>query len=378
MGSAAASLLVAETLLVGWVDDDADVDGRRARKSCALRLRFSLRRTSTVSRAAIRPSLRSSSPRASSSWSNRSRAAPNLHAVAVFVGGYGLWTLTEYWIHRSVFHLEPKSRLGGRLHWIFHGVHHDHPNDPRRLVMPPIVTGPAGRCVRCPVRRCSRYGNRRDCGSRFHLRVSAVRHAPLRAAPRATAKPRRAPTARAPHAPPLPGRRALLRSQRPLVGQHLRYRGSAQHLEGARPSLAPWEPELQARLARELISTIRWLNRAIAEHDQQLGQRAAEVAPRGSAGAVALLRPPARYSLRSAFSSASTARPSSHATVTSHPWKRKRRQQLLSGALLPQAHPRPRPLPDPGNERGLDPWSITRARHLHAAGEKQQRSSGLH
>ena len=59
-----------------------------------------------------------------------------------FVGGYAFWTFTEYWIHRSVFHLEPKSRLGARLHWIFHGVHHDHPNDPLRLVMPPIVTVP--------------------------------------------------------------------------------------------------------------------------------------------------------------------------------------------------------------------------------------------
>jgi dihydroceramide fatty acyl 2-hydroxylase len=59
-----------------------------------------------------------------------------------FLGGYGLWTLTEYWIHRAIFHLEPKSLLGARLHWIFHGVHHDHPSDPMRLVMPPIVTVP--------------------------------------------------------------------------------------------------------------------------------------------------------------------------------------------------------------------------------------------
>jgi dihydroceramide fatty acyl 2-hydroxylase len=59
-----------------------------------------------------------------------------------FLGGYAFWTFTEYWIHRAVFHLEPKSRVGKRLHWIFHGVHHDHPNDPLRLVMPPIVTIP--------------------------------------------------------------------------------------------------------------------------------------------------------------------------------------------------------------------------------------------
>jgi sterol desaturase/sphingolipid hydroxylase (fatty acid hydroxylase superfamily) len=62
-------------------------------------------------------------------------------ALGVFVG-YFLWTLSEYWIHRSVFHLEPEDGVGARLHWIIHGVHHDHPNDPMRLVMPPVVSVP--------------------------------------------------------------------------------------------------------------------------------------------------------------------------------------------------------------------------------------------
>jgi sterol desaturase/sphingolipid hydroxylase (fatty acid hydroxylase superfamily) len=53
-----------------------------------------------------------------------------------------LWTLTEYWLHRVVFHFEPEEGLGARLHWIIHGVHHDHPNDPMRLVMPPSVSVP--------------------------------------------------------------------------------------------------------------------------------------------------------------------------------------------------------------------------------------------
>jgi dihydroceramide fatty acyl 2-hydroxylase len=67
---------------------------------------------------------------------------PAWQAALMFLGGYGLWTLAEYWIHRTIFHLEPKSPLGARLHWMFHGVHHDHPSDPKRLVMPPIVTIP--------------------------------------------------------------------------------------------------------------------------------------------------------------------------------------------------------------------------------------------
>ena len=52
------------------------------------------------------------------------------------------WTLTEYWLHRVVFHFEPDHGVGARLHWMIHGVHHDHPNDPLRLVMPPAASVP--------------------------------------------------------------------------------------------------------------------------------------------------------------------------------------------------------------------------------------------
>jgi dihydroceramide fatty acyl 2-hydroxylase len=58
------------------------------------------------------------------------------------LAGYVFWTLTEYWLHRVVFHFEPDQGIGARLHWIIHGVHHDHPNDPLRLVMPPSVSVP--------------------------------------------------------------------------------------------------------------------------------------------------------------------------------------------------------------------------------------------
>ena len=58
--------------------------------------------------------------------------------------GYLLWTLTEYWLHRIVFHFEPQDGVGRRLHWMIHGVHHDHPNDPMRLVMPPTASIPLG------------------------------------------------------------------------------------------------------------------------------------------------------------------------------------------------------------------------------------------
>jgi dihydroceramide fatty acyl 2-hydroxylase len=67
--------------------------------------------------------------------------------VGLMIAGYALWTLFEYWLHRLVFHFEPKDGFGARLHWIIHGVHHDHPNDPLRLVMPPAVSVPLGAAV---------------------------------------------------------------------------------------------------------------------------------------------------------------------------------------------------------------------------------------
>jgi dihydroceramide fatty acyl 2-hydroxylase len=65
-----------------------------------------------------------------------------LAAAALTAGGYAFWTLTEYWLHRIVFHFEPEDGIGARLHWMIHGVHHDHPNDPMRLVMPPSASIP--------------------------------------------------------------------------------------------------------------------------------------------------------------------------------------------------------------------------------------------
>jgi dihydroceramide fatty acyl 2-hydroxylase len=64
------------------------------------------------------------------------------NAVLLILAGYVTWTLFEYWLHRIVFHFEPEDGVGARLHWMIHGVHHDHPNDPKRLVMPPSVSVP--------------------------------------------------------------------------------------------------------------------------------------------------------------------------------------------------------------------------------------------
>jgi sterol desaturase/sphingolipid hydroxylase (fatty acid hydroxylase superfamily) len=65
-----------------------------------------------------------------------------LAAAALFVVGVLIWTLLEYVIHRWVFHYDPKTGIGKKLHFIVHGVHHDYPNDGRRLVMPPAISIP--------------------------------------------------------------------------------------------------------------------------------------------------------------------------------------------------------------------------------------------
>lgn len=56
--------------------------------------------------------------------------------------GYLLWTLTEYLGHRFLFHYEFPGSIGARIHFLIHGVHHVHPNDPLRLVMPVLLSAP--------------------------------------------------------------------------------------------------------------------------------------------------------------------------------------------------------------------------------------------
>ena len=65
-----------------------------------------------------------------------------LSVIGLFLVGLAVWTLLEYIIHRYAFHYEPKSEIGKQFHFIVHGVHHDYPNDARRLVMPPAVSIP--------------------------------------------------------------------------------------------------------------------------------------------------------------------------------------------------------------------------------------------
>lgn len=82
----------------------------------------------------------------------------------LFPAGVLLWTLTEYFVHRFIFHTTPEMeeevrntvsqlapsepalrKLAGlrqKHYFLAHGVHHDFPNDTKRLVMPPSLSIP--------------------------------------------------------------------------------------------------------------------------------------------------------------------------------------------------------------------------------------------
>ncbi|ADY54223.1 fatty acid hydroxylase [Pseudopedobacter saltans DSM 12145] len=58
--------------------------------------------------------------------------------LGVFFFAFFFWTLFEYFAHRYLFHYEPKSKIGQRIVYIFHGNHHEYPRDKMRLFMPPV------------------------------------------------------------------------------------------------------------------------------------------------------------------------------------------------------------------------------------------------
>jgi sterol desaturase/sphingolipid hydroxylase (fatty acid hydroxylase superfamily) len=63
-----------------------------------------------------------------------------VQSFGLFVLGFISWTLTEYWLHRVVFHFKANGPWGKRVHFLIHGVHHQWPKDRYRLVMPPAVS----------------------------------------------------------------------------------------------------------------------------------------------------------------------------------------------------------------------------------------------
>lgn len=61
--------------------------------------------------------------------------------ILVFAAcGLLFFTLTEYLVHRYVYHMESGGPTRSRVRYLIHGVHHDHPRDKRRLALPPVFS----------------------------------------------------------------------------------------------------------------------------------------------------------------------------------------------------------------------------------------------
>lgn len=76
------------------------------------------------------------------SWSRHDLSATG--TVVTVVAGVITWTFAEYVLHRWVFHWTNDTPVGKRIHFLFHGVHHDFPSDKDRLVMPLLMSVPLG------------------------------------------------------------------------------------------------------------------------------------------------------------------------------------------------------------------------------------------
>jgi len=50
--------------------------------------------------------------------------------------------LSEYLLHRFLFHYKPKTPQHEKIFYLVHGVHHEQPQCKTRLVMPPVVSIP--------------------------------------------------------------------------------------------------------------------------------------------------------------------------------------------------------------------------------------------
>ena len=57
-------------------------------------------------------------------WLGADRGFAAWELLLLSLAGVAIWTLTEYWLHRLVFHWEPDNAFGRRMHFIIHGVHH--------------------------------------------------------------------------------------------------------------------------------------------------------------------------------------------------------------------------------------------------------------
>lgn len=65
----------------------------------------------------------------------------------LFMLGIPAWIITEYILHRYIFHFVSDNKKIQHLVYMFHGNHHIQPSHPYRTLMPLIVTLPIGTAI---------------------------------------------------------------------------------------------------------------------------------------------------------------------------------------------------------------------------------------
>jgi 4-hydroxysphinganine ceramide fatty acyl 2-hydroxylase len=74
-------------------------------------------------------------------WFGLHRADLGAGSVAVLMlGGALFFTWVEYTVHRWFYHMRTDGPRKARIQYVFHGVHHEHPRDRRRLALPPWMS----------------------------------------------------------------------------------------------------------------------------------------------------------------------------------------------------------------------------------------------
>ena len=75
-------------------------------------------------------------------WLGHQAGVAALAMLGWWAIGLFCWSFLEYAIHRFSFHMTPRVRPQVIVGYLMHGVHHSHPDDSRRWVMPLVVTVP--------------------------------------------------------------------------------------------------------------------------------------------------------------------------------------------------------------------------------------------
>ena len=81
-------------------------------------------------------------PAALLAWNGVEQRLSTAAIGLLIVGGFVSWTLTEYLVHRFVFHFKPQGQTGLAIAYLLHGVHHAFPDDDRRWVIPLTISIP--------------------------------------------------------------------------------------------------------------------------------------------------------------------------------------------------------------------------------------------